>query len=293
MIPIDIPEKNKTLYFPENLAECDADQYADMAKLLYLFSSGEIHYFDFRVLAVYALLGMKFPEKIPQVIPEDDVKWQNIFRLSELVDGFFHRNETEDGDKLEVKLDFMTNHYPTHKMFGTYVGPQDGFQDVCFGQYIDGLEEYIYFSQTGDIESLKTLFCIFYLPKNEKYSLKNAKKRAKGILKNTDIRHLYGFYLFFTAMQQYIIGGQITIMGNEIDLSIIYQELPEHQQEKSEIPGIGMYSVLYDLAESGVFGNYEGVRQTNMWMVFVRLYELKKKEIDQINREKKNESKRV
>lgn len=94
-------------------------------------------------------------------------------------------------------------------------------------------------------------------------------------------------------MQQYIIGGQITIMGNEIDLSIIYQELPEHQQEKSEIPGIGMYSVLYDLAESGVFGNYEGVRQTNMWMVLVRLYELKKKEIDQINREKKNESKRV
>lgn len=292
MIAIDIPAVKRTFYFPENLAECDGEQFADMSKLVYMFSSGQINYFDFRILAVYALLRLKTPKKIPKVISEDDPKWQNIFRLSQLVDYFFERKENPDGEKLEIKLDFIKNHYPEHKMFGTYMGPSDGFQNVNFGQYVDGLEEYIYFSQSGDLEALRLLFCIFYLPEGEKYSLEMAKKRAKGILAQTDIRHLYGFYLFFTSMQQYILGGSLAVMGNEIDLSIIYQEAAEQKKAKSSIPGIGLHSVLFDLAESGVFGNYEGVRDTNMWTILLRLYELKKKEIDQLNREK-NESQRT
>lgn len=88
MIPIDIPSLNKTLYFPENLAECDAQQYADMAKLLYMYQAKEISYFDFRVLAVYALLNLKKPKDLKN-INQNSLKWQNIYQLSELVDDFF------------------------------------------------------------------------------------------------------------------------------------------------------------------------------------------------------------
>lgn len=282
MIPIDIKEINKTLYFPENLAECDDRQFSEMAKLLYLLNSGKINYSEFRILSVYALLGLKKSKKT------SSKKEENIYRISELVDNFFNQKETEDGLKLELKLDIVRNPYPKHKfLFRSYYGASDGFQNVSFGQYVDGLEEYIYFSQTGNMQALLNLFYIFYLPKNEKYNLEKSKARAKGLLRYTDIRHLYSFYLYFTSMQEYILGGQISVLGNDIDLSIIYQELEEDKGNKSVLPSLGLYSVMQDLAESGVFGNYNGVRETNMWLILLRLYELKKRRIDELHQEKK------
>lgn len=290
MIIIDFPKVNKTLFLPENLAECDKRQYADMAKLLYMYNAGEINYLDFRVLALYALLNLKSPKSIPKEISEEDTKWQQIFMLSEHIDHFFDRTETPEGTQLEIKLDFYNNHLPYLKLFTTFFGPKDGFEDVEFGQYVDGLEEYIYFSQTGDIEALRTLFGIFYLGRNERYELKNAKKKAKGIFKHVDIRHLYGFYLWFTSMQQYILGGELMVMGQNINLSIIYQETGAEQ--KSNIPGIGMHSIVHDIAESGIFGSYNKVRETNMWTILLRLYEMKKRRLDEIQNEK-NESKTI
>lgn len=281
MITIEIPEKKRLLYLPENLSECDERQYADMAKLFYMLSRKEISYPEFRTLAVYSLLDLKAGG-------ESDTKYENIFRLSEYIDNFFEKYTENDEEKIRVKYNYIHNHFPSLSLFGTYIGPEDGFQNVCFGQYTDGLEEYIYYTQSGDIQSLRTLFAIFYLPKGEKYSLEMAKKRAKGLFRSVDIRHLYGFFLYFTSMQEYILSGQLMVMGNEIDLNIIYQETEDNKKPKSNIPGLGWVASAYDIAESGVFGNYEGVRATNMWSVLLRLYQLKKQRLDEIEQEKMN-----
>ena len=39
---LEIPEKNLTLYLPENLGECDAKQYAEMAKLIFSLQTASI-----------------------------------------------------------------------------------------------------------------------------------------------------------------------------------------------------------------------------------------------------------
>lgn len=291
MITLQFPDKNKTIYFPENLAECDEQQYADMSKLLYLLKINEISYFDFRILAVYALMNMKIPKTIPAALSEGSLKWENLFRLSELVESFFERKETSEGDTIEIKFGYLENQYKVHRFLRKYYGPEDGFRNVTFGEYIDGLEEYIYFTETGEIESLRLLFSIFYRVKGEVYNIEKSRKRANGIFKYTDIRHLYGFYLFFTSMQHYILSGQLSVMGSEIDLSIIYQDSSEEKKVKSDIPGIGMHSILHDLAESGVFGNYNEVRQTNMWTILIRLYELKKRRLDEIKEESQKQNK--
>ena len=44
---------------PEHLGECDSQQYAHMAKLIWMFQTGEISYEEFRSLAVYSLLNLK------------------------------------------------------------------------------------------------------------------------------------------------------------------------------------------------------------------------------------------
>lgn len=286
MIFIDIPEAKKTLYMPEALDECDNRQYNDIAKLLYWFHCGDINLFEFKQNAVPILLGLKPLKrtyKSENDIPDEDLaKYENVFRLSEFLDNFFEEEENEGGQKLlRVKQYFTKNFLPTYKLFRKYIGPEDGFTDVTFGQYLDGLEEFIYFSNSGDLQSLRTLFAIFYLRKGETYSYKLAKKRAESWFKYVDIRHLYGFYMFFSAMQLYFQSGQIEVMGNPIDLSIIYQEI--EPGKKSNIQGIGMHSVLNDLAESGVFGAADSVRNTNLWTVLLRLYELKKKQIDELS----------
>lgn len=270
MIAVEIPSKNKFLYMPENLAECDNKQYADFAKLLWMAQEKQIDYNQLCYLAVYPLLNLK---KSKKKSPE---KLENIIRLSECVDNFFDKDE--DGNFTGIKLEFTKNYLPEYRLFHKYVGPEDGFNDVTFGQYIDGLDEYIYYSKTGDLKSLRMLFSIFYLKKGESYNYRVAKKRASGIFRYVDIRHLYGFFLFFSSMQTYVLQGEIMVMGNPIDLSIIF--MPDEKGFESSIPGTGFRSIITDMAESQVFGPYKGVEKTNLWVVLVRLYELKKKELD-------------
>lgn len=276
MIHLEVVAKKMFLYMPENLGECDNDQYADMAKLIWMAKEQKISRFQLRDLGVYALLRLKKNGK------NWDEKSENTYRFSLIVDNFFEFDQ--DDNLLEVKLDYTHNHLPVYKLFKKYYGPEDGFNDVTFGQYMDGLEEYIYYTNTGDLNSLRMLFSIFYLPKGETYNFRTSKKRALGIFRFVDVRHLYGFYLFFASMQTYVLGGVINVMGNDIDLSLIFEETSKF---KSDIAGTGMRSVLSELAESQVFGPYSGVEQTNMWRVLSRLYELKKKELDE---EKKNKN---
>ena len=279
MITLEIPSKKQFLYFPEHLGECDAKQYADMAKLIYMFQSQQITYEDFKAHSVYKLLNLKFTRK------NTEEKGETIFRLGELVDSFFEKEIVEEKIQLKVKQHYVNNHLPKIKagFFQTFYGPEDVFEDVEFGQYVDGLEEFINFSQTGELIFLKQLFAIFYLKKNEVYNPKISRKRAKTTFATTDIRHLYGFYLYFSAMQIFIMGGEIYVQGNNIDLSIIYEG---GETSQSTIPGIGMQGLLNDIAESGVFGNYQSTRRANIWAILKRLYQIQKKQLE----EKQNES---
>ena len=282
---LEIPEKNVTLYIPENLGECDAKQYAEMAKLMYWLFIGQITYQDFKTLAVYALLNMKHHKKNAN----DEKVNEEIFKISELVADFFTERKTEDGNiQLLPKQFYINNHLPVLRFFGKFHGPEEAFENVCFGQYEDGLEEYINFSQTGELKYLINLFAIFYLRKGEVYDAAKSKKRAKGFFKHIDIRHLYGFYLTFSAIQLWITSGEIYLGGNLIDLSIIYQEAGN--SVKSNIPGIGMKGVVFDIAESQVFGNYQETRREMLWNIIPRLHQLRKKTLDEQQNSKSNDT---
>ena len=283
---LEIPERKQTLYFPENLGECDAKQYAEMAKLMYWLFKGEITYEAFKTLSVYALLNMKHHKKNSK----NELINENVFRISELVKDFFTERTTDDGNiQLLPNQFYIHNHLPVLRFFGKFHGPAEAFENVTLGQYEDGLEEYINFSQTGDLQYLINLFAIFYLRKGEVYDALRSKKRAKGFFKHIDIRHLYGFYLTFAAIQLWITSGEIYLGGNLIDMGIIYQDAGTGTA-KSSIPGIGMKGVVFDIAESHVFGSYQETRKEMLWNILPRLYQLRKKTLDEQNSQKNDTS---
>lgn len=280
---IEIPSLKRALYIPEDLSECNPKQYIDMSSLILAYHTGQRTYEDIKVQALYRLLEMK-PINQKEADQEKDAK---VTLLADLIDSF---REEVDGENL-IKLYFVKNPMPKLKgFFLDYYGPEDEFNDVTFGEYLDALDAYIDFNQTGEFVYLHQLLAIFYRKKflkKEAYNPQTVSKRAE-FFRHQPPGVLYGFYLYFASMQKYIASAKLFISGNEIDLSVLFDE-PRIKQAESKLKGIGMRSVLYTLAESGVYGNIDKVRDKPLWEILVRLYDITKRNEDEKVRQKQEQ----
>jgi hypothetical protein len=277
---IEFPSLNIKRYVPRELADCDSRQYIEMAALIYYFQSGQIDYEEFRVHAIYKLLDMKAVNQDK----EDIDKCSEVYRLSELIDTFF---ETKD-KLLQIKQYYI--HNPVPKIRGGYrnfYGPLDEFNKVTFGEYVDALEEFINFNDTGEIIYLHRLMAVMYRKrklftnsddKRQEYNPDEITKRAKQF-EFLHIGVVYGFYLLFASYQKYISTAKIFIQGNEIDLSILFSNNLE--KSDSELPGLGMKGVLLNIAESGVYGDESGVRRKEHLDVLIKIYDITKRQLDE------------
>jgi hypothetical protein len=280
---LEVPERKKKFYLPSHLGECDGRQYAEMGALLYKLDTGAMDYPTFRVHALYALLNMKATTHQNQAVQEE--KASNIFQLSHLVDEFFE----EVDDRPVLKQYYTHNHTKviTPMMFA-YHGPEDNFENVPFGAYVDGLNYFQEYHQTKDIQFLYLLMATFYKKKGAEHTAETVKKLAKQ-LQNYDLGKVYGFFLYFASFQKYLVSSKVYYMGNELDLSILF-EGDGKQYTSSGLPGLGLKSTMYSLAESGVFGGLKEVRKENFWEVILRMYDIVKRDKDEEARQKSNKN---
>lgn len=287
MHTIEIPEKKLMLYLPHDLSECNAIQYMDMCELIYRYQAGEIGYFDIRAQAIYKLLNL-VPSKKQLLVMDEEAKWANVYQLSLLINTFFE--EDSQGKKI-IKQYYTHNPVPSFKpLWKRYYGPSDGFMNITFGEYRDGLRMFLDFAATGNTNLLYLLTAIFYRKKRvlnlfrkdkgdvrRPYNIHTIDKRAETF-RYAPIGFVYGFYLLFASFQKYLTTAVVPWGGQELDLSILFTS--EENGQLEAVPGLGMDSVAFTLAQSGEFGDMEGVNNTNMWEILVRLYDLKKKDLD-------------
>lgn len=301
MHTIEIPEAKIKRLFPSDLSECDKYQYIDMCGLIFDYQNGKITYNDLRVHAVYRLLDMKH-RKAPFQEGEDE-KHSNIYMLSELVDDFFEENE--NGQKI-IKQYYIHNPVPSFRpAWKTYYGPADSFINMTWGEYREALRLFNDFHATGEMEILYLLAAIFYRPKKsfhfikkrmsnydgdirEAYNGNILEKRAKA-LRYAPIGFIYGVYLLFASFQKHIVTAEIMWGGRELDLSILFDAPAEEATPSTSLPGIGMDSIAFAMAESGTFGNLTQVDKTNFWQIIVRMYELKRNDIE-LKKQERNAS---
>lgn len=285
-----IPKTNRTIYMPSDLSECDYRQYIEMSALILQFQCGELTYEDFRVHAVYKLLDMK--RGTPCL--DDDFKFSNIHQLSLLIDSFFEVDG--DGNKV-IKQYYIDN--PVERFRGAlsfYYGPSNEFNNVKFGEYTDALSHFADFNTTGELKYLYLLLATFYRQRKVstwlsryldkfdgdvrvKYNVFSVNARAKKFHKQ-HIGIVYGFYLLFASFQKYLSTAKIFIEGREIDLAVLFSDQAEPNQKESDLPGLGMKSLMYAFSESNVFGSLNEVREVPLWEVFIRMYDLNKKSKD-------------
>lgn len=290
MITLEIPETNKRFYIPSDLSECDTRQYNELSMLIYQLQSGEINYEIFRVRAVYALLNMQPKESDSEA--QELSKMANIYRISEFVDDFFE--EGENNTKI-LKQYYVHNPIPrVRPLFRTYYGPSDDFANMEFGEYIDALHYFSEYHETGDVQFLYPLMAVLYRPsifcygvakyfpnhngdRRRVYNSNDLDARAKKF-KGLYFGQVYGFFLLFASFQKYLCSAKIYWQGRELDLSILFNGNSESVE--SSVPGIGIKSTLYTLAESGVFGSIKELKRENFWEVILRMYDITKRDLD-------------
>jgi hypothetical protein len=298
MHTIEIPETKLKRYIPSDLSECDAQQYMDMCELIFHFQNEAISYEELRTHAAYKLMNMK-PAKASD---QEQEKFSNIYLISELIDDFF---EIDEKGLKTIKQYYIHNPVPSFKpLWKTYYGPSDSFMNMNFGEYTDALRVFHDFHATGDMELLKILTALFYRPKKsflfikkrlenyngdirEPYNSHGLEARAK-VLQHAPIGFVYGFYLLFASFQKYLIDAKIMWSGKEIDFSILFESSRTDDEEPSstETPGIGMDAIAFSIAESGAFGTIEEVRKANFWQIMVRMYDLRRTDLERQKQER-------
>lgn len=290
MHTVELPEINKTLYMPSDLSECDARQYIEMSGLIYQYQTGLISYEDLRVHAVYKLLNLKGKQNPNEAVEEE--KMDNILSISKLVDNFFTPTETQ----MIIKQHYINNPVksfaPAWKRF---YGPEDGFQNVKFGEYVTALRIFLEFSANPSYELLLQLTATLYRPKKSFHIIRKMHPKYDGdcrvpfnafftdqyvkSLEKAPIGFIFGTYLFFGAMQQYITSAQIPWAGKTIDLSILFDS--ESKSTEPDHAGLGMDAVLMSMAEGGSFGNMEQVMQTPFWTIMLKMYDIRIRNLEQ------------
>ncbi|HUI32027.1 MAG TPA: hypothetical protein VLY84_00290 [Dysgonamonadaceae bacterium] len=274
---IQIMETGWESYIPKELAHCDRREYNEVCYLIYEWQTGQIDYVDFRIHAVTKILKLKKGKRKINTL-EMEFMHANIFAISELMDSFF----TKSKEGMLIKQNFTHNHNPdVRPLFKKYYGPQSEFSNVTFGQYEDGLNLYHMYAKTKDEKFLYMLMATFYLPKKKPYIASKIEKLAEDFAL-LDFGVVYGFFLFFGSFQIYLTDSMVTWEGQTIDLSILYKPTSRKSKVQSDIPGLGIKSLAYQLAESGVFGDLKTLRTENLWEVLLRLYDLRKRDLDAI-----------
>lgn len=284
---IEFPDAKIKRYLPSDLSECEAKQYIDICDLVFKYQYKQISKDEMLTHAVYKLLNMKTKSKEPV---------HNVVLLQELIENSFFTKIENDNGSYDLVINQNYIHNPIQKfryLFKTVHGPSDGYQNIKFGEYTDALRLFLQFNQTQDINLLYELAATLYRPKSKlnwlkkilpnydgdvraPYNSHNITKRTQQF-KNYPIGFIYGVYLYFASMQLFVSSAAVPWGDKLLDLSILFKN--DGESTKIDVDDIGLDSVVFAMAEAGVFGNFEKVLKTPFWTIMIKMYDARVNEL--------------
>jgi hypothetical protein len=292
---LEFPDTEIKRYIPENLSECNALQYITMCQLFFFYQCGEITKDEMLNEAVYKLMNMKSVQSQSLSLEPNT----NIILIQELIEStFFERiyNNPDNPEQYQLKLNqnYINNPVPKYKpLWKTYYGPTDGFMNLKFGEYCEALRTFLEFNATGNTKLLYDLAAILYRPKKSfhfirkhfsnydgdvrvKYNMHQTESRVNDF-KQAPIGFVFGVYLFFASMQIFVSGAEVPWGDKILDLSILFKN--DGESVDIEAQDIGLDSVVFAMAESGAFGNFDKVQNTSFWTIIIKMYDARIKEL--------------
>jgi len=286
MHTLEAPENGLKLEFPSKVAELNTKQYLKLCHDFLELHHGRINEDDFMVALIYNVLEMK-PSKSRRRYEEDRSRMVlALEQLSTTLFSFWHF--PEGSTTAEIDWFFTDQKLPVIEFNGRYLyGPASMLEDLTYGEYEKAHTYFSVYLRTQEENVLDKLIAVLYRPlagDRQLFQFRRKKQQRVG-LEGYDLAeaerwasylppHIkYAVFVWWNNMELFIQIAEIQTDAGAVNLSILFKK-PE--EEKSTVENnTGIRGVLYQLAESAVFGDMKQVEAVNFWDVMLRLYQLK------------------
>lgn len=273
MTTIEIPQIGFIKEIPSSFDEMTGDDYIRFIKLWERLQSKLMDISHLKTELVYHFLGIRHSAARWDQFTVDEKQniSLNVFQIAEKLDFLFTEKEIDGKIHLGINLSWTKNHIPEYR--GLF-GPDKLLADITWIEYKDAMVASTAYIESEDIEDLYRLAAILY----RKKSFWTKKRKAYDPEQvDANMQHtrqwpsfvLYGIFLFFLSCEKYIREGTFNVDNRKITFSSLFTG-----EEESSVPGAGLTGLLYNLAETGVFGNAKETARQNLYDVLFRLWQV-------------------
>lgn len=276
---IEIPEIGFAVDIPASYSEMTSPQVHYVMQQLHALQSAAISLTEFRVRALYHLVGIK---RTPRSIAWERLhpeaahrRAEKVALLAEELLGFLF---TASGENLVPVFDTITNHLPTLRIGSTLlVGPDDGMMDISFAELIAADGDLALYMKTKDERHIDNMIARLYRRPGPMQPC--GRKVEPFKMEETDnlarlVRSLPGwkkqlFLFWYAACIDNFQHGSFYVCGREVSFEPLFS--------KNEDGGdsLGWLGVQFNLAEKRIFGDMAGTAETNIIDVLTLLLNYK------------------
>lgn len=303
-----IPDLNKEYSFPEFQEEMTGPERIIFIELVLQHFNNEFDFEELKRRLLMKFLDIKITVRYRKLLPEP-VKLlinDNFNRLAELLNSLFPIEIIEGKEVINLNVTIPKQFLPVlvcgHKK---YYGPEDALSDCTFFEYRTGVYWYKQYVETKEENALNHLIALLYRKQKTFYFIKkklasysgirrrNINSKTNPLLLDARAKKLgklpypvkYTIFLYFAGCVEYLFNGEPEIDGHKINLKALYEGAENAEK------GIGLNGLLFQLAETKVFGSLDEVDNQNLYTIMSRLYQVKKMadEIKAKNKTKTND----
>lgn len=256
----NIPIMNKAIEFPECWEEVKPAEFKHLLKLrekLMLYKG-------------VTLLDIK-RDWVRFTLKKRGVPFENTHRyyclVNDLVNSLGWMWRVNEDSSISLNFDSTYNLIPA---WHNLVGPASHGADLTFGEFRNALMMINTFNQSKDMQHLDMLVGMLYRPmvKKEREAF-DPKKFPLYMARVKYMPHFlkWGVYAWYVYLCQYLMTGDFIVGGHQVNFSELFSASGDDNAE----PSLGLDSVLFSVAESGVFGNIDQVDNTQLMRVLLKL----------------------
>jgi len=278
--------------YPSGWDEIESKHACAIGEIMHQCYTGKIDYDMARKLAVDAFLNRVNGTEKPIYSEETQNYWGNEALLADSVKFLFNHETNKDGNEtVTINPKFTTQPVQFIKVgLYWYVGPSDLLSDLTIYEFKEASWRIGKYSETRDNNYLDQIFAVLYqrgglISKRKNRTVErhgrsseNQERNYNRTLKaavHVPIGLKFMIYMFFIGCMNWLRDEPIEIDGSEIRFGCLFPKASPGPSEGGEKENdTGMAGILFQMAESGVFGNMEQTSKVSMWDVFLRLYQI-------------------
>lgn len=187
-----------------------------------------------------------------------------------------------DGDAVVLAYDSTVNLIPEWRYLR---GPMSHGADLTFGEFRHAVAAVNRYNSGHGLADLQALCAILYRPPvdikgcvgrepfREQYM-----NRYMGLVESMPMWVRWGIYAWFSYFCEYLFSGTFIIDGLEVCFKPVFsRNRRDKDNRQDDVQSLGMNSILFSVAESGVFGNARATDDTLLLRVMMKLLDDKQR----------------